>query len=57
MELDEEVCFYCRHTEGLERCGDCGLVAVCADPHHWDLHRWPLSRMADELDLREIFQT
>ena len=36
----DEVCFYCRQTEGVESCQDCGLVAVCADSHHWALHRW-----------------
>ena len=36
----DEVCFYCRQTEGGETCQDCGLVAACADPQHWDLHRW-----------------
>ena len=36
--LVEDVCFYCRKTEDLQRCEDCGLVAVCGDSHHWDLH-------------------
>ena len=45
-EMVDEVCFYCQQAEGLERCEDCGLVVVCADSQHWDLHRWGDSRLA-----------
>ena len=47
--MDTSTCFYCKSPDA-ELCPDCGLVAICSNMKHLELHRWELSILTTSVD-------